>query len=41
MPSLRKVVVFSPNPQQKRTTPLPDGFLDYEELIANESDTYE
>jgi len=41
VPSLRKVVVFSPNPRQKRATPLPDGFLDYEELIANEPDTYE
>ena len=41
VPSLRKVVVFRNNPQQPRTTPLPDGFLDYEELIAPEADRYD
>ena len=40
IPTLRKVVVFSGNPGQKRTTPLPDGYLDYEELIAGEPDTF-
>ncbi|MDB4934556.1 MAG: 3-methylmercaptopropionyl-CoA ligase [Labilithrix sp.] len=41
VPSLRKVVVFSPDPQKKRTSPLPDGFLDYEELIAGEPDRFD
>jgi fatty-acyl-CoA synthase len=40
VPSLRKVVVFSADPTKKRTTPLPDGLLDYEELIAPEADRY-
>lgn len=41
VPTLRKVVVFRSNPAQKSATPLPDGFLDYEELIAPEPDTYD
>jgi fatty-acyl-CoA synthase len=41
IPTLRKVVVFRSNPAQKSATPLPDGFLDYEDLIAPEPDTYD
>jgi fatty-acyl-CoA synthase len=41
VPSLRKVIVFSANPLAKRTAPLPDGLLDYEELIAAEADRYD
>lgn len=39
--TLRKVVVFRSNPAQKSAAPLPDGFVDYEELIAAESDTFD
>ncbi len=36
VPSLRKVVVFRNDPKAPRSTPLPEGFLDYEDLIAGE-----
>ena len=36
VPSLRKVVVFRNDPKAPRATPLPDGLLDYEDLIAGE-----
>jgi fatty-acyl-CoA synthase len=41
VPSLRKVVVFRSNPSAKSAAPLPDGFVDYEELIAPEKDTFD
>ena len=37
----QKVIVFRPDPNKPRSAPLPDGFLDYEELIASEKDTFE
>jgi fatty-acyl-CoA synthase len=41
VPTLRKVVVFRNLPRPKDQAPLPDGMIDYEELIASESDRYE
>ena len=40
VPSLRKVVVFRNDPKAPRTTPLPDGLLDYEDLIAAQPATF-
>jgi fatty-acyl-CoA synthase len=40
VPSLRKVVVFRNDPNKPRTAPLPDGYLDYEDLIADQPETY-
>jgi fatty-acyl-CoA synthase len=39
--TLRKVVVFRSNPAERSATPLPDGFLDYEDLIASEPAGYD
>jgi fatty-acyl-CoA synthase len=41
VPTLRKVVVFRSTPNAARTTPLPDGLVDYEDLLAAESDTFD
>lgn len=41
VPTLREVVVFRSDPKKPRAAPLPDGFLDYEDLIAGEQDTYD
>jgi fatty-acyl-CoA synthase len=40
VPTLRTVVVFRNDPKKPRTAPLPDGFLDYEDLIADQPDTF-
>ena len=41
VPSLRKVVVFRTPATRGAHAPLPDGFLDYEELIAAEPDRFD
>ena len=36
VPSLRQVVVFRNDPNAPRTAPLPDGCIDYEDLLADQ-----
>lgn len=37
----KKVIVFRNDPNKPRATALPDGFLDYEDLLAAEKDTFD
>jgi fatty-acyl-CoA synthase len=41
VPSLRKVIVFRNDPNKPRATPLREGFLDYEELIADQPASFD
>ena len=41
VPSLRQVVVFRNDPNAPRTAPLPDGCIDYEDLLADQPDTFD
>ena len=41
VPSLRKVIVFRSDPAKRSATPLPHGFIDYEDLLAAESTSYD